>query len=70
MALHSTRDGHNTCARQRLALPTVLGGGAQLYSVRGSQAQSKIIANSRVRDEEQSKHHVPHHDVRHNSGEF
>ena len=35
MALRSNRDGHNTCARQRLALPTMLGGGAQLYSVCG-----------------------------------
>ena len=30
----------------------------------------KIIANSRVRDEEQSKHHVPHQDVRLELGEL
>ena len=72
MALQSNRDGHNTYAQQRLALPTLLGGGAQLYSVCGSQCPppKNNCQQPRARDEEQSKHHVPDHDVRHDSGEF
>ena len=70
LALHSKRDGHNTCARHRHAQPTLLSGEAQLYSVVPSVRHQKIIADSRVRGEEQSKHHVPLHNVRHDSGEF
>ena len=48
VALHSKHDGHNTCARHRLALPTLLGGGAQLCSVAPRARHQKIIANCRV----------------------